>query len=90
MLMIIYGCGVLNWSSFAHKEQFLGRGAMNLQVGDSIWIIPDLPGLAILRYIERDNYYRFIGTAYVHGFKDGEALELLESGGSKLQGLILE
>lgn len=53
------------------------------QVGDEIFVLAGGQVLYTLRC--KGDYYTYMGDCYLHGFKDGEALQRLESGTGKLE-----
>jgi hypothetical protein len=56
------------------KTRYLALASKATQPGDQIFVLFGLHELAILRP-QDDGTFKFVGTAYVHGFMKGEALE---------------
>jgi len=61
------------------ERNYLGLAPFLAQPGDAIFILSGLREPAILRP-SRDGAYHFIGTAYIHGIMNGEALEAFYRG----------
>jgi hypothetical protein len=61
------------------KQGYLGLAPKVSRSGDYIFILFGLQEPAILRK-QDDGSFLFIGTAYVHGLMNGEALKMLEEG----------
>jgi len=63
---------------FRTSLQFLGIGSESVLEGDSIWIVAGVRVPLMLRE-GTPGVFRIVGGAYVHGFMDGEALNLGQS-----------
>ena len=65
---------------FRTHNGYLGLGPKSLQVGDTIWILPDalVPMAFRKTHSNLANKYRLVGEAYVHGIVHGEAFENME------------
>jgi hypothetical protein len=61
------------------KTRFLALASKATQPGDQIFVLFGLHELAILRP-QDDGTFKFVGTAYVHGFMKGEALKGWQQG----------
>ncbi|KAI0151361.1 heterokaryon incompatibility protein-domain-containing protein [Pestalotiopsis sp. NC0098] len=61
---------------FRTGSGYLGLGTECMEVHDSIWILPGSRIPLILRSVEgdKDNQYRLVGGAYLHGFMHGEVI----------------
>ena len=60
---------------FLTGHKYFGVGSESLLEQDSVWIVAGSRVPLILRK-ENSNSFRIVGGAYVHGFMNGEALEL--------------
>jgi hypothetical protein len=65
---------------FRTHNGYLGLGPKSLQIGDSIWILPDALVPMAFRTAPSNlaNKYRLVGEAYVHGIMHGEAFKNME------------
>ena len=70
---------------FVSKRGYLGLGPDSMEIGDVIWLLSGFSMPVILRHAKenlasaaevRDEHFNFIGAAYVHGIRDGEAAKL--------------
>jgi hypothetical protein len=61
------------------KTRYLALASKATQPGDQIFVLFGLHELAILRP-QDDGTFKFVGTAYVHGFMKGEALKGWQEG----------
>jgi len=79
-------------------------GTRPLETGDLVVVLYGLDTPCVLRRVrageggesEKDDggcegqeNYEFVGTAYVHGLMDGEALDLVESGDASVQDFVI-
>jgi hypothetical protein len=63
---------------FLTRQNFLGIGSESLFANDSVWIIAGARVPLILREASQ-GVFHIVGGAYLHGFMNGEALELNHS-----------
>ncbi|EHA25226.1 hypothetical protein ASPNIDRAFT_42414 [Aspergillus niger ATCC 1015] len=57
-------------------SNYLGLATTSIKEGDSIWIVAGSRVPLVLREADERGVYRVVGGAYVHGFMQGEALNL--------------
>ncbi|KID60580.1 Heterokaryon incompatibility, partial [Metarhizium hybridum] len=69
----------LGRSLLLSKARFLGLGPVISQPGDAMFVLFGLREAAVLRARE-DGSYMFVGTAYFHGFMEGQNLRDFEVG----------
>jgi hypothetical protein len=60
---------------FLTSQNILGIGSESLLTKDSVWVIAGLRVPLILREAS-PGVFRIVGGAYLHGFMNGEALDL--------------
>jgi hypothetical protein len=84
----------VNRRIFRTSSQHLGIAPSAAEVGDLVWILKGGPVPFILRPVVvgdaptgAPSKYRLVGTAYVHGVMDGEAMKDYEDGKQSLQTL---
>ena len=71
-----------NRSFFITEDDKFGTGPPHMEAGDEVWVLLGSRVPFILRPItnvkkeSRSNAYNFIGDCYLHGFMDGEALDV--------------
>ncbi|KAL8298086.1 hypothetical protein RB597_006975 [Gaeumannomyces tritici] len=87
--------GLMGRKLFLTERGYLGLGASNLWVGDSVFILPGARVPVILRRMvdeegpvstEYGPAYKLVGDGYVHGIMDGEAVT---AAGSAVVSLLL-
>ncbi|MCJ1411213.1 hypothetical protein MMC19_005301 [Ptychographa xylographoides] len=60
---------------FWTTEGYMGMGPAGAQVGDRVCLFFGGQVLYVVRDLEDQGWYRFVGECYVHGLMDGEAME---------------
>ena len=65
------------------ENGLFGLVASHAQQGDLLYAIYGGQVLYLLRKIENENAYTFIGECYIHGLMDGKAVEFVRSQGRK-------
>lgn len=63
---------------FATATGWIGVGARGLQAGDIVAVLFGCRVPVILR--RRQHFFELVGSCYVHGIMDGEAIEMCENG----------
>jgi hypothetical protein len=63
---------------FLTENERTGIGSTETEVGDEGWLLFGGRVLYVLRPV--DNHFKFIGECYVHGYIEGEGMELRKAG----------
>lgn len=61
---------------FVTEEGYIGSGPREMEEGDMICVLFGCSVPVILRRLEDDEFYQFVGECYLHGFMDAEAVAL--------------
>lgn len=61
---------------FLTANGYLGAGPDFMEIGDQVWLLETGDLGYILRPVVGESTYTFVGAAYLHGFMDGQALDL--------------
>lgn len=72
---------------FGTDNGLLGLGQPSVRIGDSLWITPGASVPMVLRSAETQSRFNVVGSTYVHGIMNGEALKLR---GSEHKLIVLE
>jgi hypothetical protein len=72
------------WHRFSTDTGQLGVGTSALREGDLVCILEGSAGPCVLR--KQDDFHQFVGTVYVSGIMDGEAVVGWKSRGGEMQG----
>jgi hypothetical protein len=67
--------GVHNSSENESIRKVVGWGPLDVEPGDAVVAIHEY-NLPIILHKSQDNKYRFMGSFYVHGYVNGEALDV--------------
>ncbi|KAH8892841.1 HET-domain-containing protein [Thozetella sp. PMI_491] len=79
-------------SFFATASGYMGSGPAGAAEGDWVAVLYGLDSPCLLREVSHGadgSCYRFIGTAYIHGLMDGEAVNLVTAGTARDEKLTL-
>ena len=70
-------------------EGYLGLAAATARPGDKICILLGCNFPLVLRPFEGTEHWELIGSCYVHGIMDGEAMEWLKDGRRELREFLI-
>ncbi|MCJ1358202.1 MAG: hypothetical protein MMC33_008201 [Icmadophila ericetorum] len=75
---------MFSWTS----NGYMGLVPAATQIGDKVCVLYEGLALYVLRDVGQ-GFYQFVGECYIHGFMDGQAIELLKNGSLKEERFVL-